>query len=364
MHPDPRRGAAGSEPSDTVVTLIDVARAAGVTPAAVSYALSGKGTLSAATRARIRTCARDLGYRPNLVARSLVTRRTHTIGMIVGDIANPFYGVAAQTVERSASHAGYRVYIVSIDRNEFLGKEVFAGLKASRVDGLLAMGASVSADLVDSSGTAGMPVAWCMYDDDTWQLSPHVNVDYHTGGRLVAEHLLSLGHRRIGVITHGPKPGSVLHEHRLRVAGCRTGLAAGGCPLDPSLLAFGDSTVESGRAAGHALLTLPAPPTAIFATNDLMALGVLGAARDLGLPVPDALSIAGFDDIMAAAFAGPPLTTVRIDIAEVMTGAMALLLEMIAGKEPATPPLAPLHLLVRGSTGPVRSGGPVFRSSP
>jgi DNA-binding LacI/PurR family transcriptional regulator len=335
-----------------MVTLRDVARAAGVTPAAVSYALAGKGRLSAATRERILTCARELGYRPNLVARSLKTRRTHTIGLIVGDIANPFYGLAAQTVERTASRAGYSVYIVSIDRNEYLTKEVFAALRASRVDGLLAMGASVRADVVDSDVAADLPVVWCMYDDDGWTLSPHVNVDYHSGGRLVAEHLVSLGHRRIGIVTHGPKPGAVLHEHRLRVAGCRAGLAAGGCPLDESLLAFGDSTVESGMRAGQALLTLPAPPTAIFATNDLMALGVLGAARDLGVPVPDALSILGFDDILAAAFSGPPLTTVRIDTVEIMTGATSLLLELLAGKEPAAPPLAAPTLLVRGSTGP------------
>jgi DNA-binding LacI/PurR family transcriptional regulator len=352
MRTDPVRRAAGRELTGTTVTLLDVARAAGVTPAAVSYALSGKGTLSAATRERILNCAQELGYRPNLVARSLVTRRTHTIGLIVGDIANPFYGVAAQTVERTASRAGYRVYVVSIDRNEYLSMEVFAGLRASRVDGLLVMGASVQADIVDSSIAAGMPVVWCMYDDDGWTLTPHVNVDYHAGGRLVAEHLLSLGHRRVGIVAHGPKPGAVLHEHRLRVAGCRAGLAAGGCPLGESLLAFGDSTVESGRQAGQALLTLPAPPTAIFATNDLMALGVLGAARDLGVPVPDALSIVGFDDILAAAFSGPPLTTVHIDIAEVMTGATALLFELLAGKEPADPPPAALRLLVRGSTGP------------
>jgi DNA-binding LacI/PurR family transcriptional regulator len=217
------------------------------------------------------------------------------------------------------------------------------------------MGASVRADVADADVAANLPVVWCMYDDDGWALSPHVNVDYHSGGRLVAEHLVSLGHRRIGIVTHGPKPGAVLHEHRLRVAGCRTGLAAAGCPLDESLLAFGDSTVESGRRAGRTLLTLPTPPTAIFATNDLMALGVLGAARDLGVPVPDALSIVGFDDILAAAFSGPPLTTVHIDIAETMMDATSLLLEILAGKESGAPPLAALRLVVRDSTGPARS---------
>src|SRR5579872_4281430 len=102
------------------VTLEDVAKVAGVTPSAVSYALAGKGTLSAATRARILQCARELGYRPNLVARSLVTQQTHTIGLIVGDFANPFYGAAAQVAERTAYRSGYRTFFVSTDRNEHL----------------------------------------------------------------------------------------------------------------------------------------------------------------------------------------------------------------------------------------------------
>jgi DNA-binding LacI/PurR family transcriptional regulator len=335
-----------------VVTLHDVAKAAGVTPSAVSYALAGKGTLSAATRARILQCARELGYRPNLVARGLVTQQTHTIGLIVGDIANPFYGVAAQVVERTAYRAGYRAFFVSTDRDEHLGEELLADLTARRVDGILAMSGGLPPGMVRSTMAAGMPVVWCMWEDEGRDLTPAVELDYYAGGQAVAEHLVALGHRRIAIVTHRPNPGATVHEHRLRVAGCRATLAAAGCPFDEALLAFGDSTVESGLAAGCALLTQPGPPTAIFATNDLMALGVLGAARELGVPVPDALSIVGFDDILATAFAGPPLTTIHIDVAGLMTNATALLLEMIAGKELIVPPDRTPTLVVRGSTGP------------
>src|SRR6185312_7446806 len=134
----------------------------------------------------------------------------------------------------------------------------------------------------------------------------------------------------------------------------RAGLKAAGLSDDEPLMAFGDSTVESGTAAGHALLSLSPPPTAIFATNDLMALGVLGAARDLGVPVPDALSIVGFDDILATALTGPPLTTVHIDVSALMAQATTLLLRVIAGSPLGEPLMLSPTLVIRGSTGPAR----------
>lgn len=335
-----------------MVTLEDVARAAGVTPSSVSYALAGKGTLSAATRARILKCAQELGYRPNLVARGLAAGKTHTMGMIVADIANPFYGVAAQAVERTAYRRGYRVFLVDSDRNEQLGQDLLADLVARSVDGILAMPGGIPAPMVRAAHAQGMPVVWCLWEDDDPALTPAVDLDYYTGGRLVARHLVTLGHRRVAILTHGHKPGATIHEHRLRVAGCRDGLAAAGCPLDPDLLLFGDSTLESGIAAGRALLAHPSPPSAVFATNDLMALGLLAAAQEAGIVVPDALSIVGFDDILATAYAGPPLTTVHVDIAGVMTEATTLLLELIQGQEIVTPPASVPTLVARRSTGP------------
>jgi len=344
------------------VTLHDVAKAAGVNPSSVSYALSGKGTLSEATRAKIIACARDLGYRPNLVARSLVTQRTRTIGLIVADIANPFYGAVAQAVERTAYRAGYRVFFVNTDRNDALGQELLADLAARHVDGIIAMPGGLSAETVRSTTARGFPIVWCMWEDDVHDLTPAVDLDYAAGGRRVAEHLVGLGHRRVAIVTHRTKPGGAEHEHRLRVASFRAALTADGHPLDESLLYFGDSTVESGAAAGRALLERPDPPTAIFATNDLMALGVLDAARDLGVPVPDALSVVGFDDILVAAHTCPPLTTVHVDTAAIMTTATMVLLDLIVGKEPASRSLSVPTLIVRASTGRCRdaASAPVY----
>lgn len=334
------------------VTLYDVAKAAGVDPSSVSYALSGKGTLSSATRAKIIACAQELGYRPNLVARSLVTQRTQTIGLIVADISNPFYGAVTQAVERTAYRSEYRVLFVNTDRNEKLGRELLADLVARRVDGLIAMQGGLPAETVRSTIASGLPIVWCMWEDEQHDLTPAVDLDYFTGGRLVAKHLLALGHRRIAIVTQQPRSGHTQPEHRLRLAGCRAALSAAGHPLDDALLCFGDSTVESGLVAGHSLLRRPDPPTAIFATNDLMALGVLGVARDLGIAVPAALSIVGFDDILGAAYTGPPLTTIHVDVEGIMTTATTLLLDLIAGKEALSRSLSVPTLIVRGSTGP------------
>ena len=335
-----------------MVTLNDVAKAAGVTPSAVSYALSGKGTLSMATRTRILTCASELGYRPNLVARGLATQQSHTIGLLVADIANPFYGIVAQTVERTAYRYGYRAFMVDCDRNEHLARELLADLTARRVDGIVAMPGGFAAEVIRSTIPPSMPIVWCMWEDEDPDLTPLVGLDYYTGGKLAAEHLLELGHRHIAILTHHNKPGANVYEHRLRVAGCRDALASAGVPLDSSLLALGDSSVESGIAAGRSLFSRSDSPTAVFATNVLMALGLLAAAHEAGIPVPAALSIVGFDDIVSAAFSGPPLTTVRIDCAGMMAGAVMLLLDLIQGRKPMLPPISIPALIVRRSTGP------------
>jgi DNA-binding LacI/PurR family transcriptional regulator len=323
-----------------------------VTPSSVSYALAGKGTLSAATRERILECARALGYRPNLVARGLATQQTNTIGLILADIANPFYGVVAQSVERTAYRFGYRTFFVDSDRNEQLGQDLLADLAARKVDGILVTPGSLGADTVRATIIGGMPTVWCMWEDDDPKLKPAVDLDYYSGGKLVADHLLGFGHRRVAILAHQSKPGASTYEHRLRVAGCRDALAAAGWPLDPSLLVFGDSTIESGIAMGRRLLALSEPPSAIFATNDLMALGILAATQEAGVRVPEDISIVGFDDILATAYAGPPLTTIHVDIAGVMTDATTLLLDMILGKEITIPPISVPTLVARKSTGP------------
>lgn len=336
----------------SVVTLHDIARATGTAVSTVSYALSGKGAISEATRAKIIQCARELGYRPNLVARGLVTQHTYTIGLIVTDIANPFYGEVAQAVERAAYRAGYRVFFVNTDRDERLGRELLEDLAARRVDGVIAMPGGLSVDTIRSATSIGRPIVWCMWEEEEKDLMPAVGLDLAKGGRMVAEHLLALGHHHVAIVMHGTEPSGLSMGHPLRLLGYKDGLARGGHPLDESLIRFGNSTIQSGRIAALDLLDLPTPPTAIFATNDLMASGVLAAAKERGLQVPRDVSVVGFDDIITAAQFGPPLTTVRIDTATLMTVATDLLLRAMAGDTVASPPLLMPTLVARDSTAP------------
>ncbi len=335
-----------------MATLRDIAQATGATVSTVSYALAGKGTLAQETRARIIACAHELGYRPNLIARSLVTERTSTIGLIVTDIANPFYGEVAQAVERVAYRAGYRVFFVNTDRDERLGRELLEDLTARRVDGIIAMPGGLSAETILSATSLGLPIVWCMWEEEEHHLSPAVGVDLVMGGRLVADHLMAFGHRRVAIVMHRTESTGLTRGHCLRLQGYSDGLAHAGYPLDASLIRFGDSTIASGRTAALELLDLSSPPTAIFATNDLMAIGVLAALRERGLQAPHHMSVVGFDDIVTAAQLGPPLTTVHIDKATFMTAATTLLLRAIAGEAVTSPALLPTRLVVRESTAP------------
>jgi len=330
-------------------TLQDVARAAGVDRSAVSYALSGKGNLSTQTRARIITCAQELGYRPNLLARSLIKQRTHTIGLVVADVTNPYDGAVAQAVQRAAYGSGYRAMIVNTDRDARLGHELLADLVARQVDGLLALPGGLPSEAVQSITAAGPAVVWCMWGGEGYDLAPAVDFDFVQAGRLVAAHLLHLGHRRLALVRHGAPPASGWGG---RYRGFAETLTRAGYPLSPDLCRYGDATLEGGQAAAHALLARPNPPTAIFATNDLTAMGVLAAARACGARVPDDLSVVGFDDILPAAHTAPPLTTVRVDTAAIMTAATAVLVDTIEGRATDAPPLFAPTLVVRASTGP------------
>ena len=333
-----------------MATIYDVARAAGVTAATVSVALSGRGVVNPETRARILRCAEELGYRPNLVARSLTMRRTHTIGLVVFDITNPFYAEVALAVEQTAQRAGYRVIFANTTGDADLGVQMLDDLASRQVDGIIAMPGGLRAAAVKAMSSTGMPIVACLWDEEMGvDLSPTIGVDFAAGGRMVADHLLDLGHRRIALVAIGTAEDPWL---RARIAAFRDRLAERGYPLDPELWQWADAGLDDGYVAGRRLLALSRPPTAIFATNDLMAIGVLAAAREHGCSVPRDLSVVGFDDIHVARYLTPPLTTIRVEKTTLMATATDLLLRIIAGEEvPSLPPLAP-SLIVRESTAP------------
>nr|BBH87149.1 LacI family transcriptional regulator [Thermosporothrix sp. COM3] len=340
-----------------MTTIYDVAKAAGVTAATVSYVLSGRGSISQATREKVLKCAHELGYRPNLLARSLTKQQTRTIGLVIPHIINPFYAGIAETVERNAYTRGFRTVITNTYEDEHLGQELLEDLAARRVDGIIALPGGLSLAAIQSMLKSGLPVICCLWEEEGQNIPSGVGLDFKRGGQLVARHLLELGHRRLSIIVDTRPDGSL--DHHLRFSGFTETLQDAGCPLEPQFIAHGDSSLESGEAAAHQLLTQPERPTALFATNDLMAMGAINAAWKLGLRVPHDLSVVGFDNIALSPFMAPPLTTVNVDRDRLVTLALNLLLGRIEGKQLETPPLLLPEMVIRSSTAaPASERGP------
>jgi DNA-binding LacI/PurR family transcriptional regulator len=335
-----------------VTTIYDVARAAGVTAATVSYVLSGKKTVSEATRARVMKYIVEMEYRPNLVARSLTTQQTRTLGLVVPTINNPFYAEAIEATERIVYRLGFRIMTTTTQDDSTLGHELLEDLYARRVDGIIVMGGSGGLPFaaVNALVAQGFPLVGCMWDEEEECPAITVSLDFARGGQLAAEHLLGLGHQRIGIVAHGVV-GQRL-QHHLRVSGCVERLVEDGFPLDPALLIYGDSSMKSGEQAALQLLGLSEPPTAIFATNDLMAVGCLSAAWKLGLRVPDDLSVVGFDNIELTTYSTPPLTTVVVDRVAMMERTVELLLPMVEQRQVGSLTTLQTTLAVRQSTAP------------
>ncbi len=331
-----------------MTTLDDVARHVGVTSATVSNVITGKGSVGENTRARVFAAIEELGYQPNLVARSLARKKTFTLALVLLTIANPFYAEIAEEIERVARQHGYQLLLCNTHKDTTIGREHLKALSSRWVDGLLVMGGSLSVpDMLAAArrGQRGQPLVLSVPSEHEQNVAlPVVDIDFHHAGELVARHLLELGHHRTAVIVEAP-------SHVLRLEGFRTALATSGVALPTEYVQYGDSTMQSGYQGAEALLALPIRPTAIFATNDLMALGAVEAALDQGLRVPGDLSVAGLDDIMLGAHVRPPLTTVAIPKQELAKQAIELLLRYIDGveSEPVSLTVLP-RLVIRHST--------------
>jgi DNA-binding LacI/PurR family transcriptional regulator len=328
------------------LTIRDVARAAGVSPTTVSHALSGKRTVSATTRARIERVIEELGYRPNQVAASMTTGRTLTLGMLVPDIANPYFGQLVANVERTAGASGYTVVVGSSELDAELEARHVRRLVDRQVDALVYLGgtATPNQELIDAA--LGRPIVAV---DEAFSWLPDgaavITVDNRVGGMLAAQHLVGLGHERVAIVA-GP---DALPTARDRTAGFVD--ATRRAAREPVVRAADAYTVEAGRRAGAALLATAADITGVFCANDLLALGVMQVAAELGRRVPDDLSIVGFDDMFVSPLVTPALTTVRQPLDRIGREAAELAIAMATG-EPGQPMrrVLPVDLVVRGST--------------
>jgi DNA-binding LacI/PurR family transcriptional regulator len=328
--------------------MIDVARRAGVSHQTVSRVLNDHPNVSPQTRAGVMAAIRDLGYRRNAAARTLVTGRTNSLGVISFDTT--LYGPASMLygIERAA-HPAYSVAIASLptfDRQTLL--EAVDHFLAQAVEGIIVIAPETSAVAALGGLAADIPVVavGCVASAPL----PSVAIDNYGGAAQATRHLLDLGHQ---TVHHVAGPDTWLDAQQ-RVAGWRETLRAAAAP-EPELL-HGDWSARSGYEAGHLLSGLP-DVTAVLCGNDPMALGVLRSLAEAGREVPRDVSVVGFDDVPEAAFFLPPLTTVRQDFGELGRRALHLLMERIARGHQYRPslPIAP-DLVVRASTAPARPG--------
>lgn len=330
----------------TISTMRDVAERAHVSVTTVSHVINGTRPVSEELRQRVLQTMRELGYQPNRLARSLRRGQTHTIGMIIPDATNPFFAEVARGVEDTSFEQGYSVILCNSDGN--LDKELLYTnvLVEKQVDGILFVAAGMSTERILELQKRNIPLV--LIDRDLPDAAvDSVLTDNAQGGRLATQHLIELGHERIGCVT-GP---SDLTPSADRVIGYREALRQNNLAVDETCIVKGDFQSASGYAAGCQLLDLERPPTAVFACNDLMALGVISAALQCGLRVPEDFSVVGFDDVRLAAFANPPLTTIAQPKHEIGVVAVTLLLERMRKPEmEARRQVLDTQLLTRGST--------------
>jgi LacI family transcriptional regulator len=344
-------------------TIFDVARRSGVSYSTVSRVVNGHVNVKSATRERVQSAMAELGYVPHLTARALASGRTQTIGLLARGIDNPFFSAVIKGVDQEVSHADYDLLLCTThNRNEQEGEYV-ARLSHGMTDGLLIVVPTALPDYVSQLRAERFPFVLIDHDSDAPGCTI-VNAANRTGTREGIAYLIGLGHRRIGFITGRPDVGSAME----RLVGYREAMRDGGLPVEEELIVRGDFMEERGYTAGQELLALPRPPTAIFASSDTAAFGVISAARDAGRRVPDDLSVLGFDDIVEAAWFGAGLTTVRQPLREMGRVAVQRLVSLLA--DPSQPPtrvVMETELVVRHTTAPPRRAAgrsPRSRSAP
>ena len=331
-------------------TIKHVAARAGVSFTTVSHVLNGTRRVSDSARERVERAIAEMGYAPSAVARALKMSETCILGVLVPNITNPFFAELTRGIEDCCRRTDYSVFLCNSDDDPVRQLRYLQTLLERRVDGLLLAAAAGEASALAKRLAAARVPTVVVDRSIPGLVADLVRVDHQGGAQTAVEHLLSLGHRAIGCLS-GPAEFAVSCA---RVAGWRDAMTQAGIALDPGWLMEGDFSAAAGHGLTRRLLAR-GDVTAIFASNDLLAIGALRAAAELGIAVPSALSVVGFDGIDLGAYAYPALTTVGHPIRAMGEAAAAVLLERIA-EAPATcrEVVLPAQLLMRESTGPVR----------
>ena len=343
MKADAKRSGMGKPGAGGPVTLAMVADAAGVSASTVSRILNGTAVVSADKKQAIDKAIARLGFVPNPVARGLAGGRTLSVGVLTQAIDSPFYGVALRGIEEDLDTAGYSPLFVSGHWNAAEEARCIEVLRSRRVDGIIVLTGRLS-DQALKACAKSLPVVVTGRTLKAPGLCS-LNIDNFEGGRLAAQHLLDLGHRRIAFIA-----GDAAHPDALeRQRGYQAALEAAGVAYDEGLVAPGRYHEDGGLEAVETLVHTRKRFTAIFAANDQMAQGAALALHRRGLRIPDDVSLVGFDDLPASAYLLPPLTTVHQPAHELGRKAAQAMLQLLKGGKPSSEISAP-HLVVREST--------------
>ncbi len=325
----------------TRTTIKDIARAANVDPSTVTRALQDSPRVKPETRERIAGIAAELGYVPNMAARTLVNRSSGLIGVVIPDMANPFFAELGRGIEDEAAKHDLRILFHDTRGVESAEREAVQLFLELKVDGLLVPMARSPQDYYGGL-KAGVPVVHVNREE----AKHHVTCDTVAGSHSIMQHLFDLGHRRIGFVRG---PAGPWREPKMFAY--RQALEEQGIAYDPDLIFTFDGTLDSSRAIAEEFLALTNRPTAVFAWNDVNAIALIHALKDRGVRVPEDVSIAGHDDIQLSGCIDPPLTTVAWPMYELGQQSVRYLYSLGHGNEPGEPDVPPPRLVVRQSTG-------------
>ena len=323
----------------------EVARLAGVSVATVSRTLKSPERVLAETRDKVNAAVEKAGYRPNLMAVQFRSRKTGNLVILVPAIANTFFARVISGAQRAAQAAGYRLLLCDTQGQESIERQFAELVYAYQADGVIQLRAFDPFD--QSSGSGAMPPIVNVCEVIRQGRHPTISLDNQAAAKAMTEHLLELGHRRIGLIK-GPKSSPLTRD---RVAGYEEALRQAQIPLDDALVSHGDFTLNAGYLGASAMLKLNPRPTALFCENDEMAIGALRRIKEEGLRVPQDISLAGFDDIPMAAYCDPALTTISQPAEAFGEKAVEMLIALMDGKPVTDRHLVlPFELTVREST--------------
>ncbi|GCD82949.1 LacI family DNA-binding transcriptional regulator [Parageobacillus thermoglucosidasius] len=306
-----------------MVRISDVAKLANVSTATVSRVLSNSGNVKKETTEKVLEAIRKLNYQPNMLARQLRKLETKTILVVVPDITNTFFSKVLRGIEHVAIENDYEVLLGDTGNNIERESGYLNILRQRKADGMIMLTARLEARELEEIASEFPVVLACEYLEGS--TIPTVSIDNISSARKATEYLIHLGHRRIGFIS-GPL-NVILSRDRLK--GFQQAMAQHGIPIESLLVQEGDFSFESGYNMMMKFLALDQPPTAVFASNDEMAIGAIKAIKSRGLRVPDDISVVGFDDIQFASIYEPALTTISQPMFEIGKKAMELLIKLI-----------------------------------